>query len=204
MATTANYGFNTPDNTAYVRDGASAIRTLGNNVDTTLFTALGGNYPGLRFVKKQTIGNAVSSVAVTDAFSATYENYKVLVVGGTSSVADVYLSFSLTGGTSVYDYNFFFTTWASATVGGDRASNVASFAYGGSGSGTNGLSLDVDVQSPFAARFTMMSSTMNSVSLAGRAQARHKAATSYTGLTIAPQSGTITGGTIYVYGYGIS
>lgn len=33
MATTTNFGFNTPDNTAYVKDGASAMRTLGDNID---------------------------------------------------------------------------------------------------------------------------------------------------------------------------
>ena len=36
MATTTNYGWTTPDNTAYVKDGASAIRTLGSAIDTTL------------------------------------------------------------------------------------------------------------------------------------------------------------------------
>jgi len=37
MATTTNYGWTTPDNTALVKDGASAIRTLGSSVDTTVF-----------------------------------------------------------------------------------------------------------------------------------------------------------------------
>jgi hypothetical protein len=32
----------------------------------------------------------------------------------------------------------------------------------------------------------------------------HKTATSYTDFTITPTTGTLTGGTIYVYGYGIS
>jgi hypothetical protein len=36
MATTTNYGWTTPDNTALVKDGASAIRTLGSSVDTSL------------------------------------------------------------------------------------------------------------------------------------------------------------------------
>jgi hypothetical protein len=36
MATTTNYGWTTPDNTALVKDGASAIRTLGSSVDTTV------------------------------------------------------------------------------------------------------------------------------------------------------------------------
>ena len=37
MATTANYGWSTPDDTSLVKDGASAIRTLGSSIDTTVF-----------------------------------------------------------------------------------------------------------------------------------------------------------------------
>jgi len=36
MATTTNYSWTTPDDTGLVKDGASAIRTLGSSVDTTL------------------------------------------------------------------------------------------------------------------------------------------------------------------------
>lgn len=35
MATTTNYGWTTPDDTGLVKDGASAIRTLGSSIDTT-------------------------------------------------------------------------------------------------------------------------------------------------------------------------
>jgi hypothetical protein len=35
MATTTNYGWTTPDDTALVKDGAAAIRTFGTSVDTT-------------------------------------------------------------------------------------------------------------------------------------------------------------------------
>lgn len=35
MATTTNYGWTTPDDTSLVKDGASAIRTLGSSIDTT-------------------------------------------------------------------------------------------------------------------------------------------------------------------------
>ena len=35
MATTTNYGWTTPDDTALVKDGASAIRSLGSSIDTT-------------------------------------------------------------------------------------------------------------------------------------------------------------------------
>jgi len=37
MATTTNYGWTTPDDTALVKDGASAIRTLGTSIDTTTY-----------------------------------------------------------------------------------------------------------------------------------------------------------------------
>jgi hypothetical protein len=35
MATTTNYSWSTPDDTALVKDGAAAIRSLGSSVDTT-------------------------------------------------------------------------------------------------------------------------------------------------------------------------
>lgn len=35
MATTTNYGWTTPNDTDLVKDGASAIRTLGSSIDTT-------------------------------------------------------------------------------------------------------------------------------------------------------------------------
>ena len=35
MATTTNYGWDTPDDTDLVKDGATAIRTLGSSIDTT-------------------------------------------------------------------------------------------------------------------------------------------------------------------------
>jgi hypothetical protein len=40
MATTTNNGWVTPDNTAYVKDGASAIRSLGQSIDTSVGTGL--------------------------------------------------------------------------------------------------------------------------------------------------------------------
>ena len=37
MATTTNYSWTTPDDTAVVKDGAAAIRSLGTAIDTTVF-----------------------------------------------------------------------------------------------------------------------------------------------------------------------
>jgi hypothetical protein len=42
MATTTNFGWDTPDDTDFVKDGAAAIRTLGSNIDTSLVDLKGG------------------------------------------------------------------------------------------------------------------------------------------------------------------
>jgi hypothetical protein len=41
MATTTNYSWTTPDDTALVKDGAAAIRSLGTAIDTTVFANAG-------------------------------------------------------------------------------------------------------------------------------------------------------------------
>jgi hypothetical protein len=42
MATTTNFGWSTPDDSANVKDGASAIRSLGTAIDTSLVDLKGG------------------------------------------------------------------------------------------------------------------------------------------------------------------
>lgn len=42
MANTTNFGWETPDNTDLVKDGAAAMRTLGNSIDTSFVDLKGG------------------------------------------------------------------------------------------------------------------------------------------------------------------
>lgn len=55
MATTTNFGWETPDDTDLVKDGAAAIRTLGSAIDTSLVDLKGG-----------TIGQVLSKNSNTD------------------------------------------------------------------------------------------------------------------------------------------
>lgn len=55
MATTTNFGWETPDNTDLVKDGALAIRTLGSAIDTSLVDLKGG-----------TTGQVLSKASNTD------------------------------------------------------------------------------------------------------------------------------------------
>ena len=55
MATTTNFGWETPDDTDLVKDGALAIRTLGSAIDTSLVDLKGG-----------TTGQVLSKTSNTD------------------------------------------------------------------------------------------------------------------------------------------
>jgi hypothetical protein len=201
--TTPNYGWSVPTSSDYVAQGAVAIETLGDSVDSTLFTALGGAYPGLRLVKKQTIGTAVSSVAVTNAFSATYPNYKIVVSGGTGS-ANQNLLCRLGATATGYYWASTFYTYAGATSY-DNASNSSSFNP--ATFNTNVVTLNMELLNPFASLPTIANSSNIDPTTTGRAGIMSgflNNTTSYTDFTLLTSGGTITGGTIYVYGYGAS
>jgi hypothetical protein len=200
--TTPNYGWDVPTSSDYVKQGAVAIEALGDDIDSTLYTALGGNYPGLRLVKKQTIGSAVSSVSVTDAFSATYESYKIIITGGASSAASGDLQLILTGSTASYANSLIYFVYGDILRTASSAS-ISSFQYAGSISSAN-IDLSCDIFNPFLAKHTTLKSIASSATYSGVFGGVHKVATSYSGFTITPSTGTITGGTIYVYGYGTS
>jgi len=155
---------------------------------------------GLVLVKTQTIGSAVSSVAVTDAFSATYDAYKITIAGGVASDADGNLNMILTGSTASYYSTTIYASYGatSATVVG--ANNGAAWLFLGSGSSST-LSLNMELVNPFLAKPTTFQSAITRGDIAGTTNGRHSVSTSYTGFTITPASGTLTGGTIRVYGY---
>jgi hypothetical protein len=204
---TTNYLFDYPTSTDYVKDGATAIETLADDVDATLFTALGGAYPGLRLVKKQTVGTGASTVVVNDAFSATYENYRIIYTNGVCSVAPDF-RISLNGITSGYFASLIYQVYnASSTVSGITEQSAASWNWVGSGS-TTGVVVDVEIRQPFVTKpkkvYANFTNLGGATSAAGTMSGINASTSSATGFTLTPSGGTITGGTVYVYGYGIS
>lgn len=165
------------------------------------FTYLEG-VGGLQLVKTQTIGTTVASVTVTDAFSATYENYKIIVSGGASS-ANCYLGFKLGASTASYYEFMFFGEFSNSTVLGANTNNGTSFIYFGGGEPAGSLSATADVLGPQLAKYTRYSTGTSYQSGVGSgfSSGVHRVSTAYTDFTLTPNTGTITGGTIYVYGY---
>lgn len=83
MATTTNYGWTTPDDTALVKDGASAIRTLGSSIDSTLKTQIDAQIPDSLLTTK---GDLIAATgASTPARLGVGTNGQLLVADSTTA-----------------------------------------------------------------------------------------------------------------------
>ena len=165
-----------------------------------VLTSSAMNSVGLWLVKAQTIGSAVSSVAITGAFSSDYENYKIIVSGGVASTA-VDLFFQFTGSATGYYFAQSIVSYAGvASTGAGVNSTSWVVGYGTTGA----LNANMELQGPNLAKTTQFSCSRPTISTTGTSifvSGFHNVATAYTGFSIIPTSGTLTGGTIAVYGY---
>jgi hypothetical protein len=204
MATTTNYGWETPDDTDLVKDGALAMRDLGQDVDTTLGTALNAKAnAGLVLIKRQTVGTGVSSVTLTGAFSATYDNYRV-VIGGVdcSGIANIRMQFGTTP--NEHYGTLFYDSYDASDTSYTRSANAASFTVSLGGT-SDDTSVSMDVNSPFLAKRTTAHGTYDSFKYSGWFGGAVNTTTQYTAFNILVTGGaTLTGGTISVYAYGMS
>jgi hypothetical protein len=157
---------------------------------------------GLTLISTTTIGTTVSSVTVSNAFSATYDNYRIIVSGGTSSAFEnLTLVFGAT--TTGYYAAISSVIYSSAAAALASDNNAASFTKFGVCL-TDGLNANADILTPFLAKNTFVAGSRinnNTGQNAGNMNGFLNNTTSYTAFTIAPSSGTLTGGTIRVYGY---
>jgi hypothetical protein len=166
-----------------------------------VLTAAQMNSVGSWLIKTQTIGTAVSSVQVTDAFSADYQNYRIVVAGG-SCTNDTDLRLTLGATASGYYYFMAYGNYDDTAVQGVNGENVASWAFAGT-AGTATNYLDAHLFMPFEAKKTMIHSKFAQANLTGASgvfQGNLNNTTSYTSFTLTLPVGTMTGGTIYVYG----
>ena len=154
---------------------------------------------GLTLITAQTIGTTVSSVTVTNAFSASYDAYKILITGGASS-AQFTMFFKLGSSTTGYYQAQAGVNYSTGTVTGRANSNDSSWTRAGAGN-ANGLELIMDIINPFLAKYTYFSSANAQNDEGGQTNGFHGVASSFTDFTITPSTGTLTGGTIRVYGY---
>ena len=159
------------------------------------------NPQGLELIKTQTIGSGVGSVTVSDAFSATYDNYKIVMnsTGTASHSIDIKFGSSVTGYYGVLAY----AAYTDAAISMASRNNTAQMNWVGGCSGASQASIaNLDVMNPFVATNTRVVNGAYADNTAyGTMQGEHKVAASYTSFILTTNGGTLTGGTISVYGY---
>jgi hypothetical protein len=153
---------------------------------------------GLTLVKAQVVGSAVGSVAVSDAFSATYDSYIVTYNNGASSATDA-LQMQLGATTSGYYTSIVGNTW-STTASNNGSTTSTNFDRVAAMNSTNGVNLYMQISSPFLSKATEVNSRYLTTSAAYTFNGLLPNTTSYTAFTLIPFTGTLTGGTIRVYG----
>lgn len=223
--TTTNFGWDIPQSTDLVKDGATAIAALGQDIDTAFVDFKGGTTgqvlkktsntdldvewgtasSGLTLINTTSF-SAVSSQSINDVFSATYTNYKLIFTGLLSAATNLNLRVRVSGtDLSGSNYNYQYLLVDATSVVGARNINETSMRLGGGS--TSDKSTIVEISNPFETKLTdikcqdtfstggvLTATTM--FNFAGNVNN----STSYTGFTIFPSSGTITG-SISVFGY---
>lgn len=159
--------------------------------------------PGLTLISTTTIGSAVSSVTVSSAFSSTYNDYKIIVSGGAAS-ASINLTMIL-GATATGYYAGYnqvtYSTGATTNTGSDNNTTTWTKV---AAANTNGISGSFDLLAPNLSKNTMIMGFAGPNDTAGNSRTYSgflNDTTAYTAFTLTTSSGTITGGTIKVYGY---
>jgi hypothetical protein len=198
---TTNNNWPTPVATDLVKDGWEAIKDLGDAIDTTLgvyspATPMGVHLSTVTF-------SGVSSQSVNDVFSATYTNYRILFELVASTDISLRLRLRVSGADETaanYQYQGIFGN--STTVAAARSTGQTSFEVG-SISGASRGSYSIDMFNPFNAIVTTLwsegiyNATNMETAIFGE---RNTLASSFTGFTFFPNTGTITG-SVSVYGY---
>ena len=128
--TTPNYGWAVPTSTDLVKDGATAIETLGDSIDASMFTALGTKKAGMVLLNTTSFSGVASASLPAGTFTSTYKNYRILLeFANSGSSGNVKLRFRTSGSdNTTANYQEARTYATGATVGGYRAGNATAFA----------------------------------------------------------------------------
>jgi hypothetical protein len=204
MPNTANYSFPTPADTDLVKNGADAIRDLGDAVDTAMNTALGTKKSGLVLLNTTSF-SGVASQSINDVFSATYDSYRILINQYGTAAGQLRFRYRVSGTDNSA------TNYRQQIFGGDgslafagRDTGLTFHLPGRTKNGVSCISI-FDVINPFPSTLRAQQvgsyndntdGSIAAVSIASQLDV----GTSYTGFTILAESGNMTG-KVSVYGY---
>jgi len=211
MSTTSAYGWNIPDNTDLVKDGALAIRTLGNAIDTSMNTALGTKKAGMVLLNTTSFSAVASQAVPLTTFNATYDFYKIIVdFTGATSDATLYVKMRASGtdSSAAYYQGGYYVEVGGASGGAASNNTTTGWVLGtiDTATASNHIAgFTIEMQRPFSALYTTFQSVMTAASPTGTIYGQftaglHGVATSYDQINVIASAGNISG-KIQVYGY---
>jgi hypothetical protein len=162
------------------------------------------NAIGLWKISQTTVGTGVSSVNIANQFSADYYRYKIVYQGGFCSASGANMYFQLFGnGTNYFSAVIYQTATAYAVLNtGLAGTTVAMVGITGN---TSNSQYNIEFTSPLSSAWKVGESSFtagdNANSYAGSTRIWNTNSTTSTGFSLFPSSGTMTGGTVTVYGY---
>ena len=201
MGTTTNNGWTYPESTDLVKDGATAIQTLADDIDTTL-GVYAPSSSGLTLINTTSF-SGVSSQSVNNVFSATYANYLITFNAISTASSQLTIRFR-TAGTdntaTTYKWGTFAKYFNSATLQNESQSETATSIPFADNSTYQGFSFTLI--NPFATDRTFLYGGTITKDDVGYTSVNgfFDNTTSFDGFTFFTSTGTTTG-TVRVYGY---
>ena len=214
MATTTNYGWTTPDDTALVKDGAAAIRTLGSSIDTSLNTALGTKKAGMVLLNTTSFSGGVAQNNIVSVFDSTYRNYR-MIFNLRGATADATLTLRMLSGTTTADtgsvYGMGYQQITVAGVGSIGSTNFGTSLGLGTveTTTTNTVSFTLDLLNPNLDRATTLLLNgffldSGGVNVSRNGSGIVNTGTQYTGVQLNLSAGNFeVPAVVYTYGYNL-
>lgn len=157
---------------------------------------------GLVWISSTTVGSGVATVTVSNAFSATYDSYRIVVRGITPSAQDSFMIMLGSGATTNHFSSMYYDLYTGGSTGTVRTSNTGKIYCALNEATNTNSAFTIDVHNPFLAVATQVHGTWAGRAYQGWCGGFNNLNTSYTSFTIATDgAGTMTGGTIQLYGY---
>ena len=208
MPNTTNYSFPTPADTDLVKNGADAIRDLGDAVDTAMNTALGTKKAGMVLLNTTSFSGVTSISAPASTFSADYIVYRIVLTMNSAISGDVRMRMRAAGTDttgSVYAWNVVqLSNSSQTTYDYVRSAGYTTSSTVGASSATQEAFMIIDIQNPFATKntaFFIMSNNLGNTDvqtfLGG---SRINDTTSYDSVTFFNASGGNINGSLRIYG----
>lgn len=155
---------------------------------------------GLVLLRSQTIGSAVSSVTVTNAFEAAYTAYRIIIDNPVGSITyQTTMRLKLGSAASGYYGGYYRIDYNGLTA--HTASNNAGECALAEAFSSTGSVVVFDINTPYVTGNTSWAGNHSNGGRGGYLYGVQLGENSFTDFTINTASGTLTGGTIKVYGY---